>query len=220
MSWGAVIAGGAALAGGVMSSSASKKAAKTQAGAADNAAQMQMQQYNQTRDDLKPYTEAGGYGLQQLLGGYKDGSLTKSFGMSDFQQDPGYQFRLQNGMNNIQGSAAAGGGLMSGATLKALNSYNSDLASQEYNNAYTRFGNDQQNRYARLTDLANMGQNSAVQTGTMGQSAVGAAGANLTSGANATAAGQIGSSNAWTNTAGQLGSIATAYMNNKNSGVV
>lgn len=220
MSWGMVIAGGAALAGGVMSSNASKKAAKTQANAADNAADMQLQQYNQTRDDLKPYTEAGSYGLEQLLGGYKDGSLTRSFGMSDFQQDPGYQFRQQQGMDGIQGSAAAGGGLLSGATLKALNSHNSDLASQEYNNAYTRFGNDQQNRYARLTDLARMGQNSAVQTGTMGQSAVGAAGANLMGGANAAAAGQIGSANAWSNTASQLGSVATGYMQSKNSGVI
>lgn len=220
MSWGAVVAGGAALVGGALSSKGSKSAAKTQADAANRAAEMQLEQYNQTRDDLKTYTDAGGYGLNQLLTGYKDGSLTKPFTMADYQQDPGYQFRLQQGMNNIQGSAAAGGGLLSGATLKALNSYNSDLASQEYNNAYSRYGNDQQNRYARLMDLARMGQNSAVQTGTMGQSAVGAAGANLTSGANASAAGTVASGNAWANTAGQLGTLATAFMNNKKSGVI
>lgn len=220
MSWGAVVAGGAALVGGALSSKGSKSAAKTQADAATQAAEMQLEQYNQTRDDLKPYTDAGGYGLDQLLTGYKDGSLTKPFSMADYQQDPGYQFRLEQGMNNIQGSAAAGGGLLSGATLKALNSYNSDLASQEYNNAYSRYGNDQQNRYARLMDLARMGQNSAVQTGTMGQSAVGAAGANLTSGANASAAGTVASGNAWANTAGQLGTLATAFMNNKKSGVI
>ena len=220
MSWGAVVAGGAALVGGAMASKSSKSAAKTQADAATQAAEMQMKQYDQTRDDLKPYTDAGGYGLDQLLAGYKDNSLTKPFSMTDYQQDPGYQFRLQQGMGNIQGSAAAGGSLLSGATLKALNSYNSDLASQEYNNAYTRYGNDQQNRYARLMDLARMGQNSAVQTGTMGQSAVGAAGANLTSGANASAAGTVASGNAWSNTAGQLGTLATAYMNNKKSGVI
>jgi len=220
MSWGAVIAGGAAIAGGVMSSNASKKAAKQQSQAATDAANMSLEQYRQTRDDLMPYTEVGKYGLDQLLSGYKDGSLTKPFSLTDYQQDPGYQFRLQNGMDGIQSSAAAGGGLLSGATLKALNSYNSNLASQEYNNAYTRYGNDQQNRYARLMDLARVGQNSAAQTGVMGQSAVGAAGANLTSGANAAAAGTIASGNAWSDAAGQLGTLATAYMNNKKSGVI
>lgn len=207
-------------AGTAYSSSQSKKAAKGQANAASDAAQMQLEQYNQTRDDLKPYTEAGKYGLDQLLGGYKDGSLTKPFGLTDFKQDPGYQFRLDNGMNNIQGSAAAGGGLLSGATLKALNSYNSDMASQEYNNAYTRFNNDQQNRYARLMDLARVGQNSATQTGVMGQSAVGAAGANLQSGANAAAAGTVANANSWNNYANQLGSMGMMYAMNKNSGVV
>lgn len=220
MPWGYAAAAVGSVVGGALSSKGSKSAAKTQADAATRAAEMQLEQYNQTRDDLKPYTDAGGYGLDQLLTGYKDGSLTKPFTMADYQQDPGYQFRLQQGMNNIQGSAAAGGGLLSGATLKALNSYNSDLASQEYNNAYSRYGNDQQNRYARLMDLARMGQNSAVQTGTMGQSAVGAAGANLTSGANASAAGTVASGNAWANTAGQLGTLATAFMNNKKSGVI
>lgn len=218
----AAMVGAAAVgaAGTAYSSSQSKKAAKQQSQAASDAAGMQLEQYNQTRDDLMPYTEAGKYGLDQLLAGYKNGSLTKPFSLTDYQQDPGYQFRLQNGMNGIQSSAAAGGGLLSGATLKALNAYNSDMASQEYNNAYTRFNNDQQNRYARLKDLANMGQNSAVQTGTMGQSAVGAAGANLTSGANAAAAGTVGSANNWNNYANQLGSMATMYAMNKNSGVI
>lgn len=217
----AAMVGAAAIgaAGTAYLSSQSKKAAKQQSQAASDAAGMQLEQYNQTRDDLMPYTEAGKYGLDQLLAGYKNGSLTKPFSLTDYQQDPGYQFRLQNGMNGIQSSAAAGGGLLSGATLKALNAYNSDMASQEYNNAYTRFNNDQQNRYARLKDLANMGQNSAVQTGTMGQSAVGAAGANLTSGANA-AAGTVGSANNWNNYANQLGSMATMYAMNKNSGVI
>lgn len=218
----AAMVGAAAVgaAGSAYSSKQAKKAANSQSQAATDAASMQLEQYNQTRDDLKPYTDAGKYGLDQLLSGYKDGSLTKQFGLTDYQQDPGYQFRLQQGMNGIQGSAAAGGGLLSGATLKALNTYNSDMASQEYNNAYTRFNNDQQNRYARLKDLANMGQNSAVQTGTMGQSAVGAAGANLTSGANASAAGTVASANNWNNYANQLGSMATMYAMNKNSGVI
>lgn len=220
MVWGALIGAGLSLLGGGMSARSSRKAAKTQADAANKAAEMQLEQYKQTREDLAPYTGAGKYGLEQLLGGYQNGSLSKPFELTDYQQDPGYQFRQQNGMNNIQSSAAAGGGLLSGATLKALNSYNSDLASQEFNNAYARYGNDQQNRYARLMDLAHMGQNSAVQTGALGQSAKGAAGLNLMHGGNASAAGIVGSNNAWTNTIGQLGSLASGYMQSRNSGVI
>ncbi len=214
----AAVAAGAAVAGGAMSASASKSAAKKQANAAEAATQAQLEQYNQTREDLAPYREAGGYGLEQLLAGYKDGSLLKGYDGSQLYQDPSYKFRLNEGLNSVQSGAASQGGLLSGATLRALNNYGQEAASQEYNNAYTRYTNDQQNRYARLKDLANMGQNSAVQTGTMGQSAVGAAGANMVQGANASAAGTIGANNAWTNSIGQLGSIATAYMNNRNTG--
>ncbi|HHP6322669.1 TPA: DNA transfer protein p32 [Acinetobacter baumannii] len=214
----AAVAAGAAVAGGAMSASASRSAAKKQANAAEAATQAQLEQYNQTREDLSPYREAGGYGLEQLLAGYKDGSLLKGYDGSQLYQDPSYKFRLNEGLGAVQSGAASQGGLLSGATLRALNNYGQEAASQEYNNAYTRYTNDQQNRYARLKDLANMGQNSAVQTGTMGQSAVGAAGANLMEGANASAAGTIGANNAWTNTIGQLGSVASAYMNNRNTG--
>jgi hypothetical protein len=64
-------------------------------------------------------------------------------------------------MDGIQSSAAASGGLLSGATLKALNNYNSDLASQEYQAAYNRFGNDQNNAYSRLMGATQLGMNAS-----------------------------------------------------------
>jgi hypothetical protein len=57
----------------------------------------------------------------------------------NFQKDPGYQFQFGQGMNAIQGSAAAGGNLLSGATLKALQKYGNGLANQSYNDAYQRY---------------------------------------------------------------------------------
>jgi hypothetical protein len=57
----------------------------------------------------------------------------------DFFDDEGYQFRKKQGMEGIQSSAAAKGGLMSGATLKALEGFNSGLASDEYGKAYDRY---------------------------------------------------------------------------------
>lgn len=113
------------------------------------------------KDYQNPYLNLGTQATGLLSKGLGDGSLTRGFGASDFNADPGYAFRKQQGMDGIQSSAAASGGLLSGATLKALNSYNSDLASQEYQNAYNRFSNDQANAFNRLSTAAGMGQNAA-----------------------------------------------------------
>lgn len=115
----------------------------------------------------QPYANLGTQASGLLSKGLADGSLTRSFGASDFNADPGYAFRKQQGMDGIQSSAAATGGLLSGATLKALNGYNSDLASQEYQNAYNRFGSDQANAFNRLSTTAQMGQGAANNMSTM-----------------------------------------------------
>ena len=64
----------------------------------------------------------------------------------NFQSDPGYGFRLSEGLKAIEQGAAARGGLLSGNTLKASQRFGQDLASQEYGNAFQRF---QQERAAR-----------------------------------------------------------------------
>jgi len=56
----------------------------------------------------------------------------------DPQSDPGYQFRLQQGLNALQGSAAAQGGLFSGQTGKDITDYAQGMASQEFQNAFNR----------------------------------------------------------------------------------
>ena len=57
---------------------------------------------------------------------------------ADMANDPGYQFRLDQGNKALQASAAARGTLLSGGTLKALDQYNQDYASGEYGNVYNR----------------------------------------------------------------------------------
>lgn len=83
----------------------------------------------------------------------------------NFEESPSYQYRKQQGMDGIQGAAAARGGLQSGATLKALNSHNSDLASQEYNTAYNQhLQNEGLNQTAAQLGLAQYAtQNNAMQ---------------------------------------------------------
>ena len=221
-------------ASGAMSASASKKAAKTQAASADRASDIQQANFEQTRDDLAPYKQAGDTSLKQLMGQMgSNGYFNQSYkgDKFNFQADPSYKFRQQQGFDGIQSQAAAQGGLLSGATLKALNDYNSNLASQEYGNAfnrwqstdnnnYARFSADQTNRYNRLSNLVGVGGNAAAQVGNAGAQTSQAIANNTMSGANSIAAGQVGSANAWSNTANNLGSMATSYAMMKNSGVI
>lgn len=214
----AIIGGGAAIAGGAMASSASKKAAKTQAASADRASQIQQENFEQTRKDLMPYKQAGDTSLSQLMGQMgANGYFNQTYTGQDIYSDPSYQFRLQQGQDAIQSSAAAQGGLLSGSILKALQNYGQESASQEYGNAYNRFNADQTNRYNRLSNLVGIGQNAAAQVGNAGAQTSQAIANNTMQGANALAAGQVGSANAWSGAANNLGGMAAAYgiMNKK-----
>lgn len=218
MPWGFAAAAVGTIASGAMSSRASDKAAKRQAESADAANQMQWDMYDQTRQDLDPYRQAGSTSLSQMMDQMgANGYFNQTYTGQDIYNDPSYQFRLQQGQDAIQSSAAAQGGLLSGATLKALQNYSQDYASQEYGNAYSRFNADQTNRYNRLSNIIGMGQNAAAQTGNAGLQTGQAVANNTMAGANAQAAGIVGSNNAWANSAQQLGALATAYANNKNS---
>ena len=215
---------GAAAVGAAGSAYASKKsssAAKTQAASADRASEIQQENFEQTRKDLMPYKQAGDTSLSQLMGQMTpDGYFNQTYTGQDIYSDPSYQFRLQQGQNAIQSSAAAQGGLLTGATLKALQNYGQESASQEYSNAYNRFNADQTNRYNRLSNLVGIGQNAAAQVGNAGAQTAQAVANNTMAGANSSAAGQVASANNWANTANNLGSMATSYAMMKNSGVI
>ena len=215
---------GAAAVGAAGSAYASKKsssAAQTQAASADRASQIQQENFEQTRKDLMPYKQAGDTSLSQLMGQMTpDGYFNQTYTGQDIYSDPSYQFRLQQGQDAIQSSAAAKGGLLTGATLKALQNYGQESANQEYSNAYNRFNADQTNRYNRLSNLVGIGQNAAAQVGNAGAQTAQAVANNTMAGANSIAAGQVASANNWANTANNLGSMATSYAMTKNSGAI
>lgn len=160
----AVAIGGAALIGAVSSSNAANSAASTQSNAAALASKTSQDQYDQTRADQAPWRQAGMGALTQM----QDPKYQQNFSMSDFQQDPGYAFRMQQGQQAIERSAAARGGLNSGATMKALDTYSQGLGSQEYQSAYDRFNNDRTTTYNRLASLAGTGQTATAQTDAAG----------------------------------------------------
>ena len=143
---------------------AASTAANIGTGAADRASQLQQNQYDQTRADLAPYRTAGTNALAQLTAGTAPGGqFTKSFGMSDFEQDPGYGFRMSEGLKALDRTAAARGGLLSGATLKGAQRYGQDLGSQEYQNAFNRYQTNRSNLINPLQSLAGVGQTSTNQ---------------------------------------------------------
>jgi hypothetical protein len=192
---------GLALGGSLISADAAKKAAKTQADSANRSADMQMAQFQQTRQDFAPWRDAGATSLAQLLERLPE--LTKPFSMADFQADPGYLFRQGEGEKALQRAAAARGMLTSPASLQELLRYNQGLSSDAFNNSYNRFTQDQSNIYNRLAGIAGTGQAATQQLGQLGQqNATGLAGL-LTSGAAARAAGTVGVANAITGGIGQ-----------------
>jgi hypothetical protein len=132
--------------------------------------------------------------------------------MSDFQADPGYAFRMSEGMKALDRQAAQRGGKISGGALKASQRYGQDLGSQEYQNAFNRY---QVNRAAQLNPLQSMagqGQTSAAQLGQAGQNYAGQAGAAYGAAGQAQASGYMGAANAISGGLGQY----LGYQSNNN----
>lgn len=161
---------GASLVGGVLQSNAQQRAASTQSDAAQRAIDLQ-QQINQQQTALNaPFYSAGVTGQNRLLdllglsgnkGATGYGKYAKDFSMGDFQQDPGYRFRLSEGQKALERSAAARGGLISGGAMKAATKYGQDMGSQEYQNAYNRYQTNRANQLNPLGSLAQSGQAAA-----------------------------------------------------------
>ena len=220
MSWIAAAVVGTAIVGGAyMSSQASKSAAQTQANAANQATAANQASLEQQLAASEPWRTAGTTAVNQLSAMTQPGgTLTKDFAYSPFDYnqntDPGTQFRLQQGLNAMNATAAARGGLISGNALKAGQDYGQAQGSQEYGAAFNRylsnyanaqntFQLNRTNQLEPLKFLSGQGQAAAAgQASNIGSMA--AQNAALTTGAaNATAAGQVGSANAYSNAIGQ-----------------
>ena len=190
----AIGTGTAIIGSALLGAAASRSASKTQAGAAQQAADISQQQYEQTRQDLEPWRKAGEGALNKLI----PLSEYQKFGMDQFQQDPGYAFRLSEGQKALDRSAAARGGLISGGALRAATRYGQDMGSQEYQNAFNRYQIERNAQLAPLQSLAGIGQTTATQLGQTGAANAANVGNYLTGGAAAQAAGQVGMANAFT----------------------
>lgn len=187
----AALGAGASIIGGRSQAKATKDAAKTQARAQKQALAAQTEL-------TRPYVEAGKNAMTQ----YQNLAPYQSFGMDQFQADPGYQFRMSEGLKALERSASARGLLQSGGTLKDITRFGQDAASQEYQNAFQRYLTEREARMEPYRYLTGVGQAAAA-----GQAAN--VGEGMTALGNIRSAGIMGQANAFTNTLGNISGLAT-----------
>jgi hypothetical protein len=193
----------ATLGAGYMGSKAAENAADTQARATQAAQDAQERMFNKQLELQEPWRKAGETALNKLI---PLSDYTK-FGMEQYQADPGYAFRLSEGMKALDRTAAARGGLLSGATLKGAQRYGQDLASQEYQNAFNRYQIERNAQLNPLQSLAGVGQ-TATGALTNAYGAYGAqTGQNLQDIGSARASGYLGGQNALSSALGQAGQM-------------
>lgn len=234
---------GGTIVSGLMGASAARSAARTQAAAAREGIDAQKAMFERGLEEQKPFREAGIEANNMLMEQLRNfPQYQASRGLSpaelaaeqfNFQADPGYGFRLEEGLRALERSAAARGGLMGGATGKALQRYGQGLASQEYQNAFQRFQADRAaraglgsmeygqfagERSARMLPLM---QTAATGAGTSASIANqmanlgGAQASALGSMGAAQAAGSMGAANAFSNALGQGANLYNQYQQNQ-----
>jgi hypothetical protein len=216
----ALIAGTAALAGGAMAAGGAKKAGRAQEQAARDAQAANERMLERQIELQEPFRQAGMTAqdqIMQLLGIGGDtsavdfGSLAKPFSQTDFEQDPGYAFRQSEGMRALERSASARGNLLSGGTLRGIQRFGQDLASQEYGNAFNRYQIERNARLNPLQSLMGAGQSATnTMTGAVGQSGQNQQ-ANIMNAGQARASGYVGAANALGGALSSIGQAAASY---------
>jgi len=155
----AVVGGVSAYSSGKAQEKAAKSAAASQEAIADENVALQRELANQQREDFAPWRDIGEQALNQMWAGVQSGEF--EVGDIDVTKDPGYQFRMDQGVEALDKSAAARGRLLSGAQQKGVTDYSQNVASQEYANAYAREANEKARKYNMLSGLSSGGQASA-----------------------------------------------------------
>lgn len=201
----AVIGGIAANKGAKAQERAGKRAADASVQSTRENIAFQKEVFEQQREDQAPWREAGQQALATLQQGMEAGEFDpRNF---DFEADPGYRFRMQEGVNALDSSAAARGRLQSGAQQRAVSRYGQNLASQEYQNAFNRNMATQGTRFNQLASMAGVGQTAVNATQQAGSQMAGSVGNALMAGGRAQAQGYLNAGNAQ---AGAYQGMATA----------
>lgn len=192
---------GGSLIGGATSMFGASKAAKAQKQAAQQAGDIQRQQFEQTREDLAPYRDVGTNALsryQNLLG--MNGQDAYQSSLNDYQQSPFLAQLVKDTQRGVDASSAARGGLYSGATAQAIGDRTGQLYLGDFNNYLSRVGG-----------LVDTGASAATQTGQFGANAASGQANAATMAGNAKAGGYINMANGVNNALSQGASLYGAY---------
>jgi hypothetical protein len=196
MTWGLVAVAGSTAVGAY----SANKAAKAQLQGAREGAAAEERMFNRQVELQAPFRDAGVQALNKLLPMAMD---YKPFSLKDFELDPGYQFRMQEGRRAVENSMLARGMGLSGSMLRGITRYGQGIGSEEFMNAYNRFQTNRANEMNPLQAIAGVGQTSAnTLSGAAGQ--LGSSLSNLAVGAgNARASAYAGTANALASGIGQ-----------------
>lgn len=181
MPWGYAAAALVSAYGAHSQSQAGQNAADAQTDAARYATDEQRRQYDQTRSDMTPWMQAGGWALDEqqnfLRGDYRNALAS-----------PFYTAALEQGTAALDAGATANGNLFGGGADADRIQFGQQLATQHLGNYYNA-----------LAGLSNTGQTTAGQIGQFGANYASQAGRNAMYAGEAQASAYGNSANAWSN---------------------
>ena len=159
--FGSILGGITSFLGGRSASKAAQSAGRREAEAGQYAADLQQQNFQQIRNDLQPYRDAGSDAIaaQRAMMGL-DGAAAQQQYVDMVANMPEYQTMLGEANRNMLAQGSATGQLRGGNIQRGLGL----LAPEIFNNVY-------QNYYGNLGALAGAGMGAATQTGQFGTTA-------------------------------------------------
>lgn len=165
--WSYIVPAATQLLGSYIQGKSASDAAQTNAAYQQAALDLQKRIYEESIARQQPFYQGGLADYNRLRALSTGGpEAAQNF----LTMDPGYGFRLGEGLKSLDRQAAARGGLISGGALKAAQRYGQDVASQEFSNAYNRLASLANVGPQAAGVMSNLGQNFAGQaTGTYGQ---------------------------------------------------
>jgi hypothetical protein len=195
MTWGFVAVAGSTAVGAY----SANKAAKAQLQGAREGAAAEREMFERQVQLQEPFRQVGVNALPDLVAA----SQYDPFTLAKFQADPGYAFRMKEGLRAVENSAAARGGLLSGNAMRGITRFGQGLASEEFGNAFNRYQAGFASKLNPLQALAGVGQTSSnTLSNAAGQ--LGSSLSNLAVGAgNARASAYAGTANALASGIGQ-----------------
>ncbi|QDZ07452.1 hypothetical protein FPZ24_08135 [Sphingomonas panacisoli] len=196
----AAISAGASILSGILGGKGAKKAAQAQAAAIQAGVDEQRRQFDTTQTNMAPYLQAGTGalngqgGLLDLLG--MNGNDAQGAAIAALKASPQFTSQYDTGLDAINQSAAATGGLRGGNTALAQSNFGAGLLN-------TVLGQ----QIGNVGGLVQLGSGTANSLGQLGQNNANSISQLLSNKGGAQAAGILGQTNATTGMIRDLGSI-------------